>query len=319
MQSAIFASNDAEHRAASAVLNPMLRIRQGFSGSRDIVLPPYVIDRCSDDPLLAALHITDIGYYPQAEGHYVERANGIGQYVFIYCVEGAGRYWIGDDEYRVVENQYFILPANRPHRYAADAARPWTIYWIHFGGTLARNYADEVQSPQDIRPEIDSRISTRTHIFEEIFQTLRQGYGTQQLHYASCLFHYYLGTLRYVNQFRQHTADDAALASDVVAAALHYMDENIEKRLSLQDFADYVGLSPSHFSHIFQSRVGESPIARYNRLKIDLAAQLLTTTDMKINQISFKVGFEDAYYFSRLFSRLKGVSPKHWRNGGTVG
>ena len=54
-------------------------------------------------------------------------------------------------------------------------------------------------------------------------------------------------------------------------------------------------------------------MSHFNHLKIDLAAQMLVETDMKINQISFKVGFEDAYYFSRLFTRLKGVSPKRWR------
>ncbi len=290
----------------------MVRIRQGFSGSRDIVLPPYVIDIYSTDALLSALHITDIGHYPVADGHYVERRQGIAQFVFIYCVEGAGMYWIDEQEYHVHENQCFILPANCPHRYAADEHHPWTIYWIHFGGSLAPYYADQMQAPLDIRPEIDSRISTRTHIFEEIFQTLHQGQGLQQLHYASCLFHYYLGTLRYVNQFRQ-TRDDDSVANDVVAAAIHFMNENIEKHLSLQHFADYVGFSASHFSHLFLARMNESPMSYFNRLKIDAAAQLLEDTDMKINQISFKVGFEDAYYFSRLFTRIKGKSPKQWR------
>ena len=91
------------------------------------------------------------------------------------------------------------------------------------------------------------------------------------------------------------------------------MSENIEKRLSLHDIATYVGLSDSHFSHLFLSQVGESPIAHYNRLKIELAKELLASTDMKINQISFKIGFEDAYYFSRLFSHFLGMSPKQWR------
>lgn len=290
----------------------MVRIKQGFSGSRDIVLAPYIIDSYSADALLSALHITDIGYYPIADGHYVERRQGIPQYVFIYCVEGAGIYWIDGKEYHVHENQYFILPANRPHTYAADANHPWTIYWIHFGGSLAPYYADKMQMPQDIRPEIDSRISTRTHIFEEIFQTLHQGNSAQQLHYASCLFHYYLGTLRYVNQFRQ-ARDNETNGNNIIAAAKHFMSENIEKRLSLHDIATYVGLSDSHFSHLFLSQVGESPIAHYNRLKIELAKELLASTDMKINQISFKIGFEDAYYFSRLFSHFLGMSPKQWR------
>ncbi len=293
----------------------MIKIKDGFSGSRDIVLPPYVQQEFVKDPLLTALNITDIGYYPEASHHYIDRPQGIKQYVFIYCVNGAGQYRVGDNSYQVKANQYFILPAGQPHRYAASEFDPWTIYWIHFGGSLAPYYAAESVSPKDIRPEMSSRISTRTYIFEEIFQTLSQGYESARLHYASCLFHYYLGTLRYIDQFRSLGKETEGEENDrVISAAVHFMRENIEKRLSLKQMADFVGYSTSHFSHIFQSKMHQSPGTFFNQLKVDEAAVLLTTTQMKINQICFKVGFDDPYYFSRLFTKVKGMSPVKYRN-----
>jgi AraC-like DNA-binding protein len=291
----------------------MIKIKDGFSGSRDIVLPPYIQQEFVKDPLLSALNITDIGYYPEASHHFIERRQGIEQYVFIYCVNGAGQYRVADKTFEVKANQYFILPAGQSHSYAAAEKNPWTIYWIHFGGTLAPYYAQDAVSPKDIRPEMSSRISTRTYIFEEIFQTLSQGYELAHLHYASCLFHYYLGTLRYIDQYRSLKKEEGEENDRVIKAAIHFMEENIEKRLSLKQMAEFVGYSTSHFSHLFQEKMHQSPGTFFNQLKVDEAAVLLSTTQMKINQICFKVGFDDPYYFSRLFTKVKGISPSEYR------
>ena len=119
---------------------------------------------------------------------------------------------------------------------------PWTIYWIHFKGILAPFYAQEASRPMDIQPESHSRISTRINLFEEIFNTLKNGYSNENLRYAFSMFHFYLGTLRYIQQFRNATANnDAAEDENVSELAIHYMKENMEKHLSLQDIADQIG------------------------------------------------------------------------------
>ena len=51
----------------------------------------------------------------------------------------------------------------------------------------------------------------------------------------------------------------------------------------------------------------------FNRLKVNRACQLLWTTDLKINQICTMVGIDDSYYFSRVFTKIVGVSPKKYR------
>ena len=220
----------------------------------------------------------------------------INQYVFIYCIDGAGWYRIGNQEYTVSANQYFILPAGVPHAYASDKSYPWTIYWIHFKGILAPFYAQEASRPMDIQPESHSRISTRINLFEEIFNTLKNGYSNENLRYAFSMFHFYLGTLRYIQQFRNATANnDAAEDENVSELAIHYMKENMEKHLSLQDIADQIGYSPSHFSLLFKKKTGHSPLTYFNLLKIQQSCQLLDTTDMKINQICYKKVCQNAH------------------------
>ena len=293
-------------------LNIMLKLKEGFNGERAIVLPKIIVDMLEKDPLASMLHITDIGYYPKAEHHYRERKEAVNQFVFIYCVDGCGWYSINGNRYEVHANQYFILPAGIPHTYAADKATPWTIYWIHFKGTLAPFYAQNALLPMDINPEAHSRISQRINMFEELFNTLKNGYNTENLQYVSSLFHHYLGSLRFVQQYRDSN-NVSVNEENAIETAIHHMKENIEKRLTLKDISESVGYSSSHFSMIFKKEIGHSPLNYFNLLKIQKACFLLDSTDMKISQICYKIGIEDAYYFSRLFSKIMGMSPREYK------
>jgi AraC-like DNA-binding protein len=99
----------------------------------------------------------------------------------------------------------------------------------------------------------------------------------------------------------------------MIEMLIHYMKENIEKHITLHDIASFLGYSPSHISMVFKKNTGHSPMAYLNLLKIQQACLLLDSTDMKINQVCYKVGIDDAYYFSRLFSKMMGMSPRDYK------
>lgn len=290
----------------------MLKRKEGFAGERAFVIPQIIINMMEEDALTSSLYITDIGYYPKAEEHYRKRNSPINQYVFIYCMDGKGWFKIGNTKYDVKSNQYFIIPAGIAHEYGADSKNPWTIYWIHFKGNLAKEYAMANDYPRDVFPQSDSRISYRIDLFEEIFSTLKSGYTIDNLRYTSSLFHYYLGSLRFIQQYRKAGSVENT-ETDIIKKSIHYMKENIEKKLTLGEIASYTGYSVSHYSTLFREKTGHSPLAYFNLLKIEKATMLLDTTDMKINQICYKVGMEDTYYFSRIFTRLMGISPNQYR------
>ncbi len=300
----------------------MVSKKDGFLGERSVVLPTSIVEMEENDPLVSSLFITDIGYYPMAEHHHRIRTEGINQYVLIYCIDGNGWYSLRGKTYQVASNQYFILPAGIPHEYGATEGERWTIYWVHFRGEHADIYAEGADKPQDVRVALNSNINNRNNIFEEILSTLHDGEGIEDLRYASSLLHYYLASLRYLRQYRntaRYNTNNSNLSfsnnknKEVADAAIHFMKENIERRITLQDILDYVGYSSTHFSTLFKRQVGDSPLAYFNRLKIDQACHMLQTTNLHINQICYKVGIEDSLYFSRLFSKMMGMSPSDYR------
>ena len=272
------------------------------------MLPPMIVEVERKDPLVSSLYITDIGYYPKAYNHFRERKEPISQYVLIYCMEGEGWYKLDGKTYHVAANQYFILPPFVPHTYWADKQHPWTIYWIHFTGQHAGIYSEESQEPQEIRPAMNSRISVRQHIFEEIFTTLEQNTDSESLRYTSSLLHYYLASMRYLRLYRKEQHEK----EDVITATIHYMHENLERKITLNQLAHYAGYSPSHFSLLFRQQTGESPTAYLNKLKIEHACLLMKKNSMHVNEVCHKVGINDSYYFSRLFKLIKGISPQQY-------
>lgn len=292
----------------------MPKLKEGFTGERSIVLPAMIQRLSESDTFLQQLHITDIGYYPHATYHYRERPNGVEQYILIYCIKGSGWYSVLGKRHEIKEQQYFIIPQDEPHIYASNNDDPWTIYWVHFTGAMASFFGDNCYMPTSITTAKTSRIADRNNIFEEIFLTLSDNYSLDNLRYASSLLYGFLASFKYIKQFRNYNAQDTRLANnDIVSAAVRFMNENIEKQLTLTQIADYIGYSTSQFSLIFKMKTGHSPLNYFNMLKIQRACKFLETTDLKINQICSKVGIDDSYYFSRLFSKTIGISPKQYR------
>ncbi len=288
----------------------MIRKKDGFQGEQVVVLPPAIVELEEQDDFCQGLFITDIGYYPKAEHHHRIREKGVGQYVLIYCVDGSGFYVVDGKRHEVKKNQYFILPIGKPHEYGSTEGHFWTVYWLHFCGKAAHVFAEGAATPQTINVTMQSRISERINIFDEILTTLHFGDSIEDLRYASSLLSHFLASMRYLGQFRRAKA---SAEKDIVEQAIHYMRENIENRITMAEVLRYVGYSQSHFSTVFKKKTGMSPLSYFNRLKVEHACKLLKTTDLKVNMICYKVGIEDPLYFSRLFSKVMGMSPTDYR------
>lgn len=121
--------------------------------------------------------------------------------------------------------------------------------------------------------------------------------------------------MRYLRQFRRakHAEPNYDSNINIVDAAIHYMEENIENNIKLQDVQKYVGYSATYFNALFKKQTGCSPLQYFNRMKMNHACKLLNDTNLRINQICYKLGIEDSLYFSRLFSKTIGVSPSEYR------
>ncbi len=288
----------------------MMKKKEGFKGQRTVILPEFIIKEIQKDAFSSQLYLTDIGYYPHAQFHHIIRKEGSGQYILIYCIEGEG--WFSTDGKRtsVFANQFFIIPEGVSHAYGSSDSNPWSIYWIHFSGLQASDFYEITSGTKFIAPSKVSRIEDRIQLFEEIIKNLEMGYSNENLRYANiCLLHF-LASFKYISQFRQIRT---VREKDLIEDAIVYMKEFLNEKITLETIASEGGLSPSHFSLVFRRKTGRSPMDYLIHLRIQKACQFLDNSDLRIKEIAARVGYDDPYYFSRVFKKVMGTSPGKYR------
>lgn len=104
------------------------------------------------------------------------------------------------------------------------------------------------------------------------------------------------------------------VSSEQIRSIVAYMKEHLYDNLSLQEISGYLDLSTSYICRIFKIYYNDTPISFYNQLKIQEARRLIEEyPEMKIKDVADMLGFNDQYYFSKVFKQEFGVSPSIFR------
>jgi AraC family transcriptional regulator, arabinose operon regulatory protein len=283
------------------------KIKEGFQGQIACILPQHKRKFCASHPYCKKLYITDIGYYPNAAFHNRERKHGCKQFILIYCVKGEGWYTIKNKKFKVKANQYFILPVGTAHEYGAELKDPWSIYWVHYAGENAEYFTSYLLPKKGYSPVLVAPSLLRLMIFEDILNHIELHNSTGNLINANSSLYAFLASFQKLHLKLANKEENPI--EDVIA----FMKENLDKNLSLEDFAQHAHISPSHLSALFRQKTKYSPINLYTSFKIQKACQLLQDSGISIKMIANKFGFEDQYHFSRVFKKVMGISPKHFR------
>lgn len=100
----------------------------------------------------------------------------------------------------------------------------------------------------------------------------------------------------------------------VVEQILNYFEEHYNEKISLDQIAENMYLSPFYVSKIFKSETGGTPIRHLIDIRLSRAKELLENGwSGSIQEVALRVGYEDAYHFSKLFKKRYGVSPSQVR------
>ena len=271
------------------------------------VAPTFLVKSLQTHPLTCECFPTAMGYYPSAVGHFMRRSHP-DDYLLFYCVEGQGSLKVEEALFQIKAGDVVLLRQGLAHEYAASTDHPWSLYWVHFQGRAAESFLTHM-SQEPNRPHLFAGVSPSLIAqFKAILATRHTGYSTPAFIHASNQLRLLFTEIALKAQAPR--SEPESLNVEVVQ---RFMRENLHRALTLETIASVAGLSKFHFSKRYRALTGYSPIRHFNNMKMEAACRLLDASGEPIQSIARSLAFEDALYFSRVFRKIIGCSPREYR------
>ena len=102
--------------------------------------------------------------------------------------------------------------------------------------------------------------------------------------------------------------------SAIIQKTIIYIDADLTADLTLSTMADMNNVSASYLSSLFKKETGETLTEFVNKRRVKLAKNLLKTTNLQIQTIAQHCGILDVHYFSKIFKKYEGLTPKAFRD-----
>ena len=273
---------------------------------------------------LWGLTVSTVGYeeiqpgddYPtrgHADGYYFDLQKGreLNEYQLLYLTEGEGVFHSTTvREAPLREGDLWLLFPGEWHSYHPNPKTGWKSYWIGFKG---RNMDDRVRagflSPQ--KPIYHVGFSDQiVRLYKQAYDAaIEEAAYSQQL--MAGMVNLLIGMMYSKERNIQLSRNQAHV--DMISRARLRIREALESSLTIQQVAGEIGISYSNFRKLFKEHTGISPATYQQDLRLQRAKELLSTTNMSVKEIAYRLNFESPDYFSAKFKTKTGRRPSELR------
>lgn len=269
---------------------------------------------------LWGLTVSTVGYeeiqpgdpYPtkgHADGYYFDLEKGriLNEYQLLYNPEGEG--WFQSTHCprtRLKAGDMFLLFPSEWHSYHPDPRIGWKSHWIGFKG---RNMDDRVRAGF-LTPDKPIYHIGYSDVIESLYRkayeaAVEEAAYSQQL--MAGLVNHLIGKM-YSLERNIELGQNLQQVTMIGKARLR-IRESIESSVTIQQIAEELGVSYSNFRKLFKEYTGLSPATYQQELRLLRAKELLTTTDLSVKEIAYRLNFESPDYFSSKFKAKMGCKP----------
>lgn len=228
------------------------------------------------------------------------------RYILHYVFEGEGVLHLDQKEFHIKKNQFFLLPPDALVHYQASSTNPWHYTWIQFHGfkstELLREMGLSRKNPVYIPTE-------NNHILRQSLLHIINNYAKEYIciGYMYFLFHHMIELAP--DKVKQKS--EPALA--YVRCAIDYINVKYCEPVLVRHIAEHCGVDRAYLSKIFKHATGYTLQEYLIQFRVKKAKQLLKETELSIQHVSYSVGYNDPFTFSKVFKKQTGCSPTQWR------
>ncbi len=224
----------------------------------------------------------------------------------IYVKSGTGHLQIENTLIPINKNNIIIVNPYTPHTEISSQTNPLSYYVLSVEGLT-------ISLDDNVKYNIvnDSQDNIVYNFFEYLLKEINLNSN-----YSSDLCYHYLEIIilnicKLVNTF--HTTDTIENVDFDFFKVKQYIEENYEKKITLQKLSELSNISKYHLSHKFKDIYGISPISYLNKTRVTVCKDLLKNTDYSIEEISFILGFSSLSYLSQQFKKYENMTPQKYR------
>ncbi len=287
-----------------------------------LIIPLFLLQKLKLHPLTLGLYPVSLG--KSQHSHYQIKKTTTKQHSLIYCHSGNGTLDYKGRVREIKRGDLVIISPNNDYNFQTipdvqnlnknvnQSANINAIYWINFEGSLAIDFAMRLLMKMDDGLAHVGIISSVLADFDGILALGSRGYTATNVIHAVHVLQQTLSNLALQLRLSSFNNSSKFNIEDVEAL----MRNNLHQELSLETLAHYSQLSIFHFSKKFKELTDTSPIQHFINMKIQRACLQLDNSNETIKHIAESVGYNDPYYFSRLFKKVIGMSPKQYRDSG---
>jgi AraC-like DNA-binding protein len=241
-----------------------------------------------------------------------------------YILSGKGSYRIEDKDYPVETGDLVICNSGVRHTHVVTNPKEPTLEFIigftdfHFKN-MAANCIELKGSNYILHTVGELKQEMNRHCFAMILENEGNKAGKYFMLKAH-LIQMLLLIIREIDTIERPQQKsynfESYSKSYAVNRIITYLNENYEHKISLEQIAHNMYLSPVYISKIFKEETGESPINYLIKIRLEKAREILLSQKYKsIKNIANQVGYDDVYHFSKLFKKYYGISPSYYKEG----
>jgi AraC-like DNA-binding protein len=253
------------------------------------------------------------GKHPEDHDFTWEEGRTLPSYTLVYITRGAGRFESATaGPLRIEAGDLFILFPGEWHRYRPDPATGWDEYWVEFDGDHARRIMEHRDFSKAGPVICAGHDEALLRLFLDLNESIRD---------SPLGFEHIIATqaaqmvARVLAAGRRRRGDDGSEEKLVRRACFHIL-EQLDRNIDFAALASDLGLSYSGFRKKFRRVTGLPPGRYQQQIRLNHACRLLQQSHSSITEIAERLGFENIFYFSRLFKRKTGMSPRDYRGSG---
>ena len=236
----------------------------------------------------------------------------------LLTMEGSVTYTVEDAVYQVRKGEVLILPPDMPHALTMGEGSSRYLFLFEPEGILSMRDI-KTMSPHFHRP-FYLHDGSEAHIrIREILLRIQDVYEKRELMWNTMCYSYLLRIYtilaqRYLNGVRSRPAETGRIVeSEVITAAMTYINNHYSQDLSLEDVAGFAGFSRYYFSRSFKKQTGYSFKDYLCQKRLQVAMDLLIRTDKSMKDVAADSGFGSVATFNRVFREKKGCTPTQFR------